>query len=416
MAQSNVIRLIDAQRPPLVAWNEAAPPVKSDAPALPVDAGPIAAGEGAAAAGLSRGLTLSVILHAALVGFALEYFGSGLFPDSRVLEIPVEFVAALPEGPPPLVAAATVAEEEAAPVADADAARREDAEIVAAADVEAVAPVAPEAAAVADTITVAADAVQAEAVAPVVETMVAAADVAASAVAADDRAIVPDSAPAVAIAVAAEADDALPPVALVADVPVAVDAVMAVRADVALDAGVPAAADLDTAGDDAARVPVDDVAVAAVAADDRAVTAVDVVEETEVAADAPAAKPAKPSVQQAPAAKPQKPRAPAAAAAPRKPADIDATAAAYASTLARHIARRAGLPPAVPGFGRRAVVVFTINASGGASGAWLAQGTGNPYMDAEALAAVRRASPFPPIPPGLGASFIVRAPLTFPAK
>lgn len=58
-----------------------------------------------------------------------------------------------------------------------------------------------------------------------------------------------------------------------------------------------------------------------------------------------------------------------------------------------------------------AIVSFTIGRSGEASGIVLARSSGDPALDAEALATVRRASPFPPPPHGVPARF--SAPLAY---
>jgi protein TonB len=60
------------------------------------------------------------------------------------------------------------------------------------------------------------------------------------------------------------------------------------------------------------------------------------------------------------------------------------------------------------------VVSFTINSGGRVVGVSLAKRTGHPILDREAVAMVRRASPFPAIPPGTGKSQVtVRAPIRF---
>jgi protein TonB len=58
-----------------------------------------------------------------------------------------------------------------------------------------------------------------------------------------------------------------------------------------------------------------------------------------------------------------------------------------------------------------AIVSFSIGASGQLAGASLVQSAGDPILDAEALATVRRASPFPPPPPGAPRRF--SAPLSY---
>jgi protein TonB len=58
-----------------------------------------------------------------------------------------------------------------------------------------------------------------------------------------------------------------------------------------------------------------------------------------------------------------------------------------------------------------AIVSFSIGASGQLAGASLVQSAGDPILDAEALATVRRASPFPPPPAGAPRNF--SAPLSY---
>jgi protein TonB len=58
-----------------------------------------------------------------------------------------------------------------------------------------------------------------------------------------------------------------------------------------------------------------------------------------------------------------------------------------------------------------AIVSFSIGGSGQLVGASLAQSAGDPILDAEALATVRRASPFPPPPAGAPRNF--SAPLSY---
>ncbi len=58
-----------------------------------------------------------------------------------------------------------------------------------------------------------------------------------------------------------------------------------------------------------------------------------------------------------------------------------------------------------------AVVSFSINASGQVVGASVSRSAGDPILDADALATVRRAAPFPPPPAGAPQSFA--APLSY---
>jgi protein TonB len=58
-----------------------------------------------------------------------------------------------------------------------------------------------------------------------------------------------------------------------------------------------------------------------------------------------------------------------------------------------------------------AIVSFSIGGSGQLVGASLSQSAGDPQLDAEALATVRRAGPFPPPPAGAPRNF--SAPLSY---
>ncbi|HHX90486.1 MAG TPA: TonB family protein, partial [Paracoccus sp.] len=52
-----------------------------------------------------------------------------------------------------------------------------------------------------------------------------------------------------------------------------------------------------------------------------------------------------------------------------------------------------------------AVVAFSVGSNGGLAGASIQRSSGNPAIDAAALAHVQRAAPFPAPPPGAGRSF-----------
>ncbi|MBN9243903.1 MAG: TonB family protein [Mesorhizobium sp.] len=69
----------------------------------------------------------------------------------------------------------------------------------------------------------------------------------------------------------------------------------------------------------------------------------------------------------------------------------------YPGLVHRRLQRTAA--SAGSGLSGTAAVAFTVDASGGASSIRLAKTSGKPQLDRAALAAVRRASPFPPIPP-----------------
>jgi protein TonB len=93
-----------------------------------------------------------------------------------------------------------------------------------------------------------------------------------------------------------------------------------------------------------------------------------------------------------------------------------ASASSYQATLFAHLRRFRSYPPEArrAGIKGTATVTFTVNASGALVSVTLSGGSGAAILDREALAMVRRASPFPPIPPGLRQSqMTVRAPIRF---
>ncbi|MBN9252357.1 MAG: TonB family protein, partial [Mesorhizobium sp.] len=49
-------------------------------------------------------------------------------------------------------------------------------------------------------------------------------------------------------------------------------------------------------------------------------------------------------------------------------------------------------------------VTFVVNAGGGVGGVSVVRSSGSPELDQAAIAMVRRAAPFPPIPPEAGRS------------
>jgi len=109
-------------------------------------------------------------------------------------------------------------------------------------------------------------------------------------------------------------------------------------------------------------------------------------------------------------------RASAAAAAAGRAAAAAASAAAssasWRASLMAHLNRYKRFPP-----GASAGVVsvsFTIDRSGGVRAAHLARSSGNSILDAEAVAMVRRASPVPAPPAGVGGSLMaIAVPIRF---
>jgi periplasmic protein TonB len=69
-----------------------------------------------------------------------------------------------------------------------------------------------------------------------------------------------------------------------------------------------------------------------------------------------------------------------------------------------HIARYKRYPEAARmlGLRGRAVVTFVLDANGNVTSASLSRSSNHPLLDRETLDMVRRASPFPPIPPETG--------------
>ncbi|MDQ0393580.1 energy transducer TonB [Labrys monachus] len=75
--------------------------------------------------------------------------------------------------------------------------------------------------------------------------------------------------------------------------------------------------------------------------------------------------------------------------------------AAWASSVLGHIRGYKRLPPDAKGSGS-ASVAFTVNRSGQVLSVRLVRSSGDPALDREAVALLRRASPVPPPPAGLG--------------
>jgi protein TonB len=92
-----------------------------------------------------------------------------------------------------------------------------------------------------------------------------------------------------------------------------------------------------------------------------------------------------------------------------------ANASSYRMQVAAHLQRYKSYPAGARSAGVRgfAVVRFSLTASGSVISASLARGSGSTDLDQSAVAMVRRASPFPPIPPGLGTHMDFSAPIRF---
>lgn len=119
--------------------------------------------------------------------------------------------------------------------------------------------------------------------------------------------------------------------------------------------------------------------------------------------------------------KPRKP-APQTTAAPRSDAPVSNTTAApsqgasasnsreqasWASRISAHLNRFKRYPAGAGAVTGRPVVRFSLNGSGEVTAASLVRSSGSDILDQEAVATVRRASPFPRPPNGQGASFSV---------
>ena len=81
--------------------------------------------------------------------------------------------------------------------------------------------------------------------------------------------------------------------------------------------------------------------------------------------------------------------------------------ATWAAQISAHLNRFKRYPPGAHGASGRPSVRFSLDGAGQVVSVGLARSSGNHALDAEALATVRRASPFPRPPDGRGASFSV---------
>ncbi|HWK87289.1 MAG TPA: TonB family protein [Xanthobacteraceae bacterium] len=100
----------------------------------------------------------------------------------------------------------------------------------------------------------------------------------------------------------------------------------------------------------------------------------------------------------------------------RNDAGGTANTSSYQAQVLAHLQRYKSYPAAAKNAGIRGVatVRFTLSASGAVTSASLARGSGASVLDQAAVDMVRRASPFPPIPPGLGRSQMAfSAPIRF---
>ncbi|MFG1358205.1 energy transducer TonB family protein [Xanthobacter pseudotagetidis] len=88
--------------------------------------------------------------------------------------------------------------------------------------------------------------------------------------------------------------------------------------------------------------------------------------------------------------------------------------ATWAAMVSAHLNRFKRYPPGAQGITGRPSVRFTLDSSGRVTGVSLTRSSGSSVLDAEAVATVRRASPFPRPPDGNGASFSV--PVNFTSR
>lgn len=94
-----------------------------------------------------------------------------------------------------------------------------------------------------------------------------------------------------------------------------------------------------------------------------------------------------------------------------------ANVSTYRGLVHAHLQRYRTYPPDAGGRGGAAVVTFTLSSNGGVISAGLARSSGSAALDQAAVSMVRRASPFPPFPPGTGsASLAFTAPVSFTAR
>jgi protein TonB len=90
-----------------------------------------------------------------------------------------------------------------------------------------------------------------------------------------------------------------------------------------------------------------------------------------------------------------------------------ADVSSYRSRVFAHLQRFKSYPSGAGRASGAASVHFVLSASGSVTSASLGRSSGNSAFDQAAVSMVRRASPFPPIPPGLGRSLSFNAPIRF---
>ena len=95
---------------------------------------------------------------------------------------------------------------------------------------------------------------------------------------------------------------------------------------------------------------------------------------------------------------------------PRAPASTGVDANAYRSSVYKRVQAARRYPESARSAGTEgsALLRFTIDAAGRVVSASIVASSGKPDLDAEALASVRRAAPFPAPPPGVDRTFPVR--------
>lgn len=90
----------------------------------------------------------------------------------------------------------------------------------------------------------------------------------------------------------------------------------------------------------------------------------------------------------------------------------------YTGQLLARLHRYKRYPPAVRRAGKQGVVRlrFSINASGKVISSRISRSSGVPALDAEVRALIRRVSPFPPIPRGMGRRLTLNVPIDFSVR